>query len=190
MRPLCRRRCPRTFEPAGDCVPSVTGAELILPAESLLLNSSRLWLAPNVAARSRTVALAKGVSTSNQCHGFFVVHRHPAKRLANVFGRCQWIAVGVWTFRVDVNQSHLHRTQRFLKIAIARVTFVAQPLCFRSPENIVLRLPNISAASSESERFKSHGLQRTISREDHQIRPRKFVSILLFDGPQQTTRFI
>ncbi len=61
--------------------------------------------------------LAEGVATGDQRDGFFVVHRHPAERFADVPRRCQRIGVAIGTFGVDVDEPHLHGGEGSLQIA-------------------------------------------------------------------------
>ena len=71
-----------------------------------------------------------------------------------------------------------------------RVAFVGEPRAFRSPENIFLRLPDIFAAAGESKSFESHGFERDVAGENHEVGPRKFAAVFLFDGPEEAARFV
>ena len=43
----------------------------------------------------------------------------------------------------------------------------------------------ISASAGKAEGLESHGLQRTVACEDHEVGPGNVLAILLLDGPQQ-----
>ncbi len=84
---------------------------------------------------------AERVPTRNQRNGFIVVHRHSAKRLANIARRSDRVRAAVRSFRVHVNQTHLDRAQRMIELPIAFVTLVSQPLALRPPVNVLWALP-------------------------------------------------
>src|SRR6185436_13597095 len=122
--------------------------------------------------------------------GFFVVHGHAGESFADVSRRGDGIGVAVRTFRVHIDQTHLHRSKRILEIAIAGVTLVAQPCVFRTPINVVIGLPAILATSAKAESFESHRLEGDLAGQNHQVGPRYLATILLFDRPEQTAGFI
>ena len=79
------------------------------------------------------VGLAEAVAAGDQRDGLLVVHRHAAEGLADVLGRRQRIRVAVRTFRVHVDEAHLHGAERRLELALAAVALVAEPGAFGSP---------------------------------------------------------
>ncbi len=111
------------------------------------------------------------VSASDERNGLLVIHRHAAERFANVLGGGERIRLAVGAFRIHVDQTHLNGGERILEFAITGVTLVSQPFAFRPPVNILLRLPNVFATSSESNRLEPHRLERAVAGEDHQIGP-------------------
>jgi hypothetical protein len=83
---------------------------------------------PTRARIASAVGLAKGMSASNQRDRFFVVHRHARESLADIFGSGERIRIAVRSFRVHIDQAHLHRGQGILKFPLAAVALVAKPL--------------------------------------------------------------
>src|SRR5688572_14733032 len=72
-----------------------------------------------------------------------------------------------------------------------RITYVAtEPLAFRAPIHIFIRLPHIRASTGKTKCFKTHRLQGYITSKDHQVCPRDLVAIFLFDRPKQPARFV
>src|SRR6476620_11449233 len=66
----------------------------------------------------------------------------------------------------------------------------AEPFFFGPPIDILIGLPDILATAAETECFESHGFERDVPGENHQVGPRNLVAILLFDRPEKATRFI
>ena len=56
------------------------------PTEAHRFNRSAFWLCADMGGVASAVAFAEGVTTSNQCDSFFVVHRHAGKGVADVEG--------------------------------------------------------------------------------------------------------
>src|ERR1700745_928907 len=66
----------------------------------------------------------------------------------------------------------------------------AEPRVFGPPIDILIGLPNILATAAETECFESHGFERDVPGEDHQVGPRNPAAIFLFDRPEKAPRFI
>src|SRR6185437_12954473 len=184
VAPLGRRLRPGHFRAAGDGVSSHAGAILTLPAEALILERAGFWLRTDQRRIAGTVGLAEGMAAGNQRDGLLVVHRHAEERFADVLGRRDRVRIAVRTFRIDVDQAHLHRAERLGELAFAAVTLVAEPASFRTPEEF-FGLPNVGAATGKTEGLEAHRLQRNVADEDHQVRPRYFLAVLLLDRPEQ-----
>ena len=186
------RRClrPGDFKPTGDGVATLAAAEAALPSEALLFDRRRFGIGPDMLGIARTVRLAKGMTTGNERDGLLVIHRHPREGLTNVTRRGEWIRIAVGTLGVDIDQAHLHRSQRVFQFAIATVTLVGKPFLFHAPIDVFLRLPNVGTTAAETEGLEAHRIQRDIAGQNHQIGPRNFASVLFLDRPQQTTRLI
>ena len=164
--------CPSTLEPTRNCVISPAGSKTAFPSETLLFNVGRLRLAASVHIRiGRAVGFAEGVSTGNESDRFFIIHGHAAEGLTNVDGRGQWIRCTVRTFRVDVDETHLHGTEGSFELALAAVALVTEPGGFVSPVNVILGLPDVLATTGEAEGLESHGLQSTVASKDHEVGP-------------------
>ncbi len=125
VAPLGRRLGPNNFQAAGDRVTSLAGAELALPTEALLLDAGRFGLRTYVCGFAGAVGFAKRVPTGNQRDGFFVVHGHAAERFADISGRRDGIRFAIRSFRIYIDQTHLHGTKRILKITVAGVALVS-----------------------------------------------------------------
>src|SRR3984957_15659769 len=57
-----------------------------------------------------------------------------------------------------------------------------------SPVDVEVGFPDVRTAAGEAKGLESHGLQRHIACEDHQIGPGDFFAVFLLDRPQQTPR--
>ena len=182
---------PCAFQAAGDRGGAIAVAKGVLPAEALLFNPGALGFGANVFVRiGSAVGLAEGMAAGNQREGLLVIHRHAAEGLADIPYRSGWIRLSIGSFRVHVNQAHLHRAERIVELTIALIAFVPQPLALRTPEDVLLRYPHVLAAAAEAEGFQAHRIQRDISGQNHKIGPRDLLAILLLDGPEQPARLI
>ena len=191
VAPLRRRRRPRDLDAARDRVAAVTLAERVRPAEALVHHARRLGIEADVLGRiAGAMGLAERVTAGDQRDGLLVVHRHARERLANVACRRDRIRLAVRTLRVDVDETHLDRGERLLEIAITGVALVLEPLLLRAPVDIHLGLPDVLATAAEAEGLKAHRLERDVAGEDHQIRPRDLLAVLLLDRPQQAPRLV
>src|SRR5579871_5896880 len=79
VAPLCRLGRPDDLDAACYRVASLAGAKAVPPAETLLLETRAFGLRPYMRRRGGAVSLAKGVATSDQRDGFFVIHGHPGE---------------------------------------------------------------------------------------------------------------
>ena len=187
-----RDRCggPGTFEPRGDRVVAVAGAEGVLPAEAHLLEGGRLGLWTHVGIRGcGTVTLAERVSAGDERDGLHVIHGHAPERLADVARRGQWVGYAVGTLGVDVDEAHLHCAERILEHAVTGVAIVRQPLLLRAPVGLV-GLPHVGATATEAEGLEAHALERGIAGQDEEIRPRELAAVLRLDRPQQAAGLV
>ena len=87
-------------------------------------------------------------------------------------------------FRVDVDQAHLHGTERTGELPVTGVSLVAEPGVLRSPEDL-LGLPDVLPPEAEAERLEPHRLQRAVAGEDQEVGPGDLLAVLLLDRPQQ-----
>ncbi len=179
---------PCAFDAAGDRVIAMANTELALPPKPLFGDVAAFRLCTNHRRVTRTVALAKCVTASSQRNSFFVVHGHPGKCFTDVLCRSQRIRIAVRAFGVHVDEAHLNGCERVLEhtlAAIAAAGLIAggQPLFFRAPIDIFLRLENVFAAAAKPKRFTAHGFNGAIARKDHEIGPGNLVAVLLLDRP-------
>src|SRR5262249_5000843 len=120
-----RRLRPGDLRAAGDGIGADSGAEIALPAETLILDGAAFRLGPDERWIARAVRLAEGVPTGNERDGLLVVHRHAKERLADVLGCGDRSGLAIRSFRVDVDEAHLHRAERLGKLAFAAITLIA-----------------------------------------------------------------
>ena len=120
------------------------------------------------------MTLAERVPAGDERDGFLIVHRHARERLPDIPRRGERIRLAIRTFRIDVDQTHLHGGERLLKLAIAVVAFVSEPFAFRSPIDILLGFPHVFAATTETEGLESHRFERDVAGEDDQVGPMRF----------------
>ena len=106
------RCCPRHLKAAGDGITGFAGLESAGPAQSLGFHCSGFRFRPKMCSRPGTVGFAKAVAPCNKCYGFFIIHRHACESFANVACRSQRIRFSVRPFRIDIDQAHLHGSQR------------------------------------------------------------------------------
>ena len=125
---------------------------LAFPPESLVFESAAFRLRPYQRRVTGAVRLAESVPAGDQRDGLFVVHRHAGERFADISRRRQRVRVAVRTFRVDVDQAHLHRAERFRKLTFAAIAFVAEPRSFGAPVKL-FGLPDIGAPAAQSRKF-------------------------------------
>ena len=156
----------------------------------MLLNRRTFWCYAYVVGWACTVGLAQRVTACDQRHGFFVVHAHAAKRLADVVCSQNRVGVAVRAFGVDVDQAHLYGCERILELTVAFVALIGQPLFLRAPVHVFLGFPNVHATATETDGLEAHGFQRHVTGEDHEVGPRDGCTVLLLHWPQQATRLV
>ena len=175
VAPLGRRRGPGDFQTAADGVSTKTFAKFILPSEALVLDVGAFWfVAYIVSGNGSAVSFAEGMAAGNECDRFLVVHRHARESFADVPCRRNGIGLSIRPFRIHVDQTHLHGSERILKITIAAVALVRQPRAFRSPVHFLFGLPDIRAAAAETECLEAHDLRERRCRRESSGRPRRF----------------
>ena len=103
-----------------------------------------------------TVRFAERVSAGDQSYRFLVVHCHTTERLADIACSSQGIRVAVRTFRVNVDETHLHGSERTFKFTVSRVTLVGKPLLLRAPIHVLLGFPDVFTSTGEAEGFEAH----------------------------------
>ena len=94
----------------------LSAAKAVLPAETLLFDGSAFRFGANQGRVARTVGLAKSMSTGDEGDGFLIIHRHAGKGLTNIMSGSCWDRFSVRSFRVDIDQTHLHGSQGIFKI--------------------------------------------------------------------------
>src|SRR5580704_17585398 len=161
VAPLGRPRGPNHFQSASDSVATMTFAKFILPSKSLILDVGAFWfIAYILSGNTSAVRFAEGVTAGNQRNCFFVIHRHTGKSLSDVTCRSNRIGLSVRPFRIHIDQAHLHRAQRILKITIAAVTLISQPRALRTPVYF-FGFPHVRAPAAKTERLETHRLEAT-----------------------------
>ena len=125
--PLHRVGGPCAFDAARDRGGAIARAEAALPAQPLLGDVGGLGFRTHQRLIARAMALAEGVSASDQRDGLLVVHGHPGEGLANVSARSDRVRIAVGSLRIHVDQTHLDGTERNFEIPITGVALVAKP---------------------------------------------------------------
>src|SRR6516164_9124076 len=97
--------------------------------------------------------------------------------------------IAMRALRIHVDQTHLHRTERLMKLAFAAIAFVAQPRPFGAPVKL-FGFPNIGAPAAKTERLEVHRFQRDVTGQNHQVSPRDFAAVFLLDRPEQPARLV
>src|SRR5271157_5767212 len=190
VAPLRRRRGPNDFQAAADRVIPFARAEFALPAEALLVDAGRFRYWANQRRIASAVGFAKGVTAGNERNGLLVIHRHAGESLSDIPCRGNRIRLSIRSFRIHVDQTHLHGSERILKITVATVALVRQPLAFRAPVDVLFGLPDVLAPAAKTERLKAHRLEGDVACENHEVGPGDFPPILLLDRPQQPARLV
>ena len=188
--PLGRVDGPGAFDPAGNGMHAHAGMEAAHPAKPHLLKRCGFRFRANMARGASAMALAEGMATCRQRDGFFVIHRHAGEGFANIAARGDWIRITVRAFRIDVNQTHLHGSERVFQNAVARVALVIQPGFFGAPIDILFRFPDIHAPTAKAKRLQAHGFNGAIAGQDEQIGPGNLVAVFLLHRPQQAARLV
>src|SRR6266849_1774037 len=119
------------------------------------------------------------MSSGNERNGLLVIHRHARECLTDIARRSDWIRLSIGPFRIHVDQAHLYGSERILKITVAAVALVRQPLALRPPENVLFGLPDVLAPTAKTERLKAHRLEGDVACENHKVGPGDFPPILL-----------
>ena len=132
---------------------------------------------------------AEGVAACNQRDGLLVIHCHAEERLADIARRGDRVRLAVRPFRIDIDEAHLHRAERFRELALATVAFIAQPGPLGTPVKL-FGFPNIGATAGETERLEAHRFEGDVASEDHQVGPGDFPAVFLLDRPQQPARLV
>src|SRR5271169_1445920 len=191
VAPLRRRRGPNYFQAAADGVSTETFAKFILPSQALIFNVGTFWFVAYIlSGNGSTVGFAEGVTAGNERNGLLVIHRHAGECLPDIPCRGNRVRLSIRPFRIHIDQTHLHSSERILKITVAAVALVRQPLAFRSPENVLFGLPDVLAPAAKTEGLESHRVQGDVAGENHQVSPGDFPAVLLFDRPQQPARLV
>ena len=188
-------RFPGALNATGRGVHALAGAEPVDPAQALRFDRGCFGLGADQLGVSCAVGFAEGMAAGHQCHGLFVVHGHAREGFAHVTARGHRIRVAVRTFRVHVDQAHLHRGQRIRELTVAGVTAVGlvtggEPGFLHAPVDVLFRFPDVRTPSSETESLEPHRFQRDVAGEDHQVGPRDLAAVLLLDRPQQAARLV
>ena len=152
VAPLRGRVGPDDFQAAADRVIAFARAKAALPAQALLLDGGRFGLRPNMFRVTGAVGLAERVAARDEGHRLLVVHRHASEDLADIPRRSDRVRVAVRAFRVDVNQAHLHGSERIFEFPVTGVALVTQPLVSRSPSRCPFPVPRCPHARRRNRR--------------------------------------
>ena len=164
--------------------------QVFVPAHALIGHTVRRGLCAHALRRVvGAVRLTEGVTACDEGHGLFVVHGHPAERLADVGRGGQRVRVAVRALGVHVDEAHLHRSERILELPVAVVALIGEHLGLGAPVH-ELRLPVVDPAAGETHRLEAHLLHRHGAREDHQVGPGQAATVLLLHRPEEAPRLV
>ena len=183
-------RFPGPFNARGDGVLGFAGMKGVVPTKALCMQWCTFRFCRGVGRWCGAMALAEGVTTGHQCHGFFNTHAHARKRFTHISAGGDGIRFAARTLRIDVDQAHLHGCQRLVQVSLCVSPIVVKPSGLAPPEHILLGLPDVDAPAGKSKGAESHRLQRHIAREDDQIGPGNGIAVFALDRPEQTSCFI
>jgi hypothetical protein len=130
------------------------------------------------------------VATGDECNRLLIVHAHACKGLTYVFRRCKRVWVAARALRIDVDETHLHCAEGFVKIRAKPSSLCCKPVLFGAPIYVFLWLREIDASARKAKRLESHRLEGAVARKDHQVSPRQFSPIFLLDGPEKTASLV
>ena len=107
--PASWMRGPRAFEPAGYSVTAHSSAIGITPTKALFGEIAALRFWPKRTGITIAVTFANSVTTSGECNGLLIVHRHPRECQSHVRSGAQWIWLAADALGIDINEAHLDR---------------------------------------------------------------------------------
>src|SRR5207302_2019162 len=136
------------------------------------------------------MALAERVPADDERKRLLVVHRHTAEGLSNVPGGRKRIRIAVGSFRIHVDEAHLHRAEGPGELPVAAVALISEPGVLRPPVDVVLGRPDVLSSEAEAERLEPHRFIGTVAGEDDQVGPGDPPAVLLLDRPEQTARLV
>ena len=128
----------------------------VFPTQSHFFNRSTFWCSANKTSITCTMYLTKSVSTSNKSNSFFIIHSHTVKSFTNIFCACNRIRISIWTFWININQTHLHCSKWIFKITFTSIAFVSKPFFFFTPVDIFFWGPNIRTSTTVAKSLTAH----------------------------------
>ena len=186
---------PSAFDAAGHGVATHAAGGVVLPAKALLVDLGALRCRTVVFGAAIAVGFTDGVTTGGQRAGLFVVHGHASECQTHIVRRALRIWLAHDPLGVDVNQTHLDRSQGvFQRFTVLARSFVAvgggHPLFFRTPVHVLFGVPDVFATKRESIGLQTHGFVGDVASQNKQIGPADFVAVFFLDGPQQAAGFV
>src|SRR3954463_11232264 len=112
IAPLGRRGGPGDFQAAADGITGSARSKFALPAEALFLDGGRFRLRAYQFGIAGAVSFTEGVTAGNKRNSLLVVHGHASESLSDVSRRGNRIRLPIRPFRIHINQTHLHSSQR------------------------------------------------------------------------------
>src|ERR1022692_2750847 len=191
VAPLRRRLAPNDLQTAADRVIPFARSKFVLPAQALLFDAGGFGFGADILVRiGSAVGFSESVTAGNERNRLLVIHRHAGESLSDIPCRGNRIRLSIRPFRIHIDQTHLHGSERILKITVAAVALVRQPLALRAPENVLFGLPHVLAPAAKTERLKAHRIEGDVACENYEVGPGDFPPILLLDRPQQPARLV
>ncbi len=127
IAPRRRRLRPGDFGTARDRVRADAGAEFALPAETLILERAGFRLRADQRRIARRCGLCRTQDRRRSAPPFLRRSSPCGRRSRECLSPPRSDPLTVRPFRIDVDQAHLHRAERLLKLALAAIALVAEP---------------------------------------------------------------
>ena len=180
---------PGAFDTAGHGVAADATAGMVVPAQPLFFQISRLGSGPQVGSAAIAVRFADGVAASGQGDGFLVVHRHAGEGDADIVRSLERIGLAVHAFRIDIDEAHHNGGEWIFQVTFAGVAAVGaaaggEPFFFRTPVGVLFRVPDVFTAKTVTESLESHRFVGHVAGEDDQVGPAQFVAVFFLDRPE------
>ncbi len=173
----------------GDGVGSLAAQVRVDPAESHVFDFRSLGFNAESTGIAVAVGLADCVTTGCQGGGFLVIHGHAGEGLAHLPSGLQRVGLTIHAFGVDVDEAHLHGSERvFHRVRLADILVAVvgrrQPFLLGAPIGVDFGMPDILAAEAEAKGLQAHGLIGNVACEQDKVCPGQLVAVLLLDRPQ------
>src|SRR5262249_55574395 len=95
-----------------------------LPAQAPLPACGGFRPRPEERRTAGAMSFSEGVTAGNEGHGLFVIHRHTREGFTDIARSRNGIRLAVGSFRIHIDEAHLHGAERILQLTFAAIAFV------------------------------------------------------------------